>query len=467
MDPPVGTLVSPAPGSFVEEDPGFVEIAWTDEGGAGVQTSTIDQTDVSIPGVTVFGVEDRGGGVWRYLYGGTLPPTVAEVVLAAGSVTDFSGNGNLETTFSFTRPPLGTAGDDVFWLQVSANGERLEIYDGEPPGGNLLRTWPMNTQSVLHIDALDGNDQLVVQLPPGVTGPPGGIEFNAGSGANTLLFQSGALLINSTVSAGGTLDTMIEAGGHLRTNLLRQNGLTLGGADSRVTLLPGAQTSLLTSLEMADGSVFDIADNALVIDYSGDSPADTLRARILAGRGGSGLGSGAWTGAGLTSSTAAAANAANTEAQSVGYAENAALPLGAYATFRGLTVDDTAILIAYTRTGDANLDGLVGDEDVTVVSATYAPEISQPAWALGDFEYSGFIDDGDATLLGAFYMPAVPPAPAPVSTRRQLVDDELMDLLAASLAIYNESQYPALAGRYPRLGHAQADNRALVGQDIR
>ena len=34
--------------------------------------------------------------------------------------------------------------------------------------------------------------------------------------------------------------------------------------------------------------------------------------------------------------------------------------------------------MAFTRTGDANLDGLVNDDDVTIVGATYAPGVPQP-----------------------------------------------------------------------------------------
>jgi hypothetical protein len=124
----------------------------------------------------------------------------------------------------------------------------------------------------------------------------------------------------------------------------------------------------------------------------------------LLGRGGAGLGAG-WNGKGITSSAAAAANAAEPEAWSLGYAENSALPFGPYTSFRGLAVDDTSVLIAYTRTGDANLDGLVNDNDVTILGATYSPGAPQPHWALGDFDYNGFVDDDDATLLGVLYQP--------------------------------------------------------------
>jgi hypothetical protein len=152
----------------------------------------------------------------------------------------------------------------------------------------------------------------------------------------------------------------------------------------------------------------DLADNPAVLEYSGTSPVATVRQQLLAGRGSSGFGA-TWTGPGITSSTAAAENAMESEARSVGYAENSILPLGAYTSFRGQAVDDTSILMAYTRTGDANLDGVVNDDDVTILSATYAPGVANPHWALGDFDYNGFVDDDDVTLLGAFYNPSAPP----------------------------------------------------------
>jgi hypothetical protein len=78
-------------------------------------------------------------------------------------------------------------------------------------------------------------------------------------------------------------------------------------------------------------------------------------------------------------------------------------------------VDDTSLLIAYVRTGDANLDGVVNDDDVTIVGATYAPGVPQPSWALGDFDYNGFVDDDDITLLGAFYDPSAEPLITPAA----------------------------------------------------
>ena len=85
---------------------------------------------------------------------------------------------------------------------------------------------------------------------------------------------------------------------------------------------------------------------------------------------------------GITSSTAAAANQTQPESRSLGYAENSALPLGAYTCSMAQPVDSTSILIAFTRTGDANLDGVVNNDDVTIVGANYAPGFAKPHWGL-------------------------------------------------------------------------------------
>jgi hypothetical protein len=168
--------------------------------------------------------------------------------------------------------------------------------------------------------------------------------------------------------------------------------------------------AIATPAARAQLSTLDITDNALVLDYTEPDPDPTaeVRSYIIAGRGTTGLGA-TWTGTGITSSTVAADVLANPESTSVAYAHNGSLPLGPYVTFEGRAVDNTAVLIRYTRTGDANLDGLVDDNDVTILGATYAPGISQPAWALGDFDYNGFVDDDDVSLLGAFYDPDAAP----------------------------------------------------------
>jgi hypothetical protein len=314
---------------------------------------------------------------------------------------------------------MGTSGRDT--LHVVRSGSRLHVFDSLPYTSEPAYSFELAMLGgTLTIDLLGGDDSLVVntggQPDLGVA-----LVYSARGGANTLVLESGSARIDGT-AAGGTLNTTVAAGAHLSTARLSQGELTLAPG-SRATLLPGGGTSVLTRLNLGAGATLDIKDNALVIDYASESPVAATREQILAGRGGAGVGKGTWTGTGITSSTAAAANVADPESHSVGYAENAMLPLGPYSMFRGQAVDDTAVLIALARTGDANLDGAVNDDDVTIVGATYSPGMPNPKWALGDFDYNGFVNDEDVTLLGAYYQPvaaAAPPravAPLPVVAR--------------------------------------------------
>jgi hypothetical protein len=194
------------------------------------------------------------------------------------------------------------------------------------------------------------------------------------------------------------------------------------------------------SLSIAGGATptakLDINNNAVVINYTGASPVATIRSQLLAGRGGSGLGK-TWNGPGITSGAANAANTADAESRSIGFAENGSLPLGPYTMFRGQAVDDTSVIMAYTRTGDVNLDGVVNDDDVTIIGATYAPGVPQPSWALGDLDYNGFVDDDDVTLLGVFYDPEAPPlaAPAAAGGVAAVPEPSAVALLAIAAAI--------------------------------
>jgi hypothetical protein len=202
----------------------------------------------------------------------------------------------------------------------------------------------------------------------------------------------------------------------LSTTRLFQNGLTVVG-NGRVSLLPGgALPSVIASLELVGGGTLDLNESALIVDYSGPSPLPAIRNSIISGRGGVGIGNGTWSGTGITSSTVSALNIVAPESHAIGYADNVMLPLGPYTHFHGLPVDNTAILLAPTVTADANLDGLVSDDEVTIVGAFYQPGALNPHWQFGDFDFNGSVDDDDVTLLGAFYRSTSLVMPVPPSS---------------------------------------------------
>jgi len=246
-------------------------------------------------------------------------------------------------------------------------------------------------------DTGSGNDSLTINASGTVPGSDGYIEYRSGTG--TLTVQNGSARINST---GSTLDTNVATGAELITNRFQQNGLTLADG-ARAVIVSGGGTSVLTSLSLGTNATLDINDNAVIVNYMGESPEAAIRDKIIEGRGSAGIGNGVWTDTGIISTTAAAANVHNPESRSIGYANNGSLPLGGYRTFRGRPLDATSIVITYTVTGDANLDGKVDDNDVTIIGANYRGPNDQPHWALGDFDYNGLVGDDDITLVGALY----------------------------------------------------------------
>jgi hypothetical protein len=219
-----------------------------------------------------------------------------------------------------------------------------------------------------------------------------------------LTIENTSARVDSTVAESGTLDSLVREGAELISSRFRQNGLTLASGATAVILPDGTveATSVLTSLSIGEGAKLDIRDNVLIVDYSGTSPEQAIRDKIIEGRGHVGIGNGNWTGAGIMSSSAAAFNALLPEMRSIGYADNASFPLGRYYSFGGRALDDTSVVIALTVTGDANLDGKVDDNDATIIGATYGANHA-PTWAHGDFDYSGSIGDDDVTLVGALY----------------------------------------------------------------
>jgi hypothetical protein len=266
--------------------------------------------------------------------------------------------------------------------------------------------------NALTLNATSGDAQINVTQGSHTIGAPLTLADNT---VVTVTPAASNLTLSGPVS--GTSASLIKAGaGTLTVNNVRVNALAINGGKVAIAEDDTPSTPVVGALTIAGGAsptaTFDIANSAAVVDYTGTSPVQTVRDQILSGRGGPSFGA-PWTGPGITSSTVATINATESESRSVAYADNGALPLGPYANFRGQDVDATSVLLVYTRTGDANLDGVVNDDDVTILGATYAPGFPQAEWALGDFDYNGFVDDDDVTLLGVFYDPTAQPILTP------------------------------------------------------
>jgi hypothetical protein len=206
---------------------------------------------------------------------------------------------------------------------------------------------------------------------------------------------TGAAGTTLTKSGAGTAQVKHVRGGALAVNA----GL--------MQVLPGngnAGASKIESLAVSPGATLDLTDSAAVVDYVSSTPLDSIRTAIESGYAG-----GSWTGAGLTSSLAAAvaADGSNVHKTALGYAEASALGV---TDFFGQDVDASAVLVRYTLVGDANLDGSVSLADFNALAANFGSTAQH--WFDGDFNFDGSVNLSDFNLLAVNFGLTLPASAA-------------------------------------------------------
>ena len=75
--------------------------------------------------------------------------------------------------------------------------------------------------------------------------------------------------------------------------------------------------------------------------------------------------------------------------------------------FRGNVVNDnTAVIVAYTLYGDANLDKVVDTVDFNLLASNFSSSVDR--WSKGDFNYDGSVDTTDFNLLASNFAHVLP-----------------------------------------------------------
>jgi acrosin len=159
--------------------------------------------------------------------------------------------------------------------------------------------------------------------------------------------------------------------------------LLIGTGGTATLLANGNRSISMQALTLQSGAVLDLTNNALVIDYTGGSPLNAVRSLLT-----SGYAAGAWNGAGIRSSTAAGGTT-----HALGYAEASDIFSAFPANFFGLSVDNTSVVVRYTRYGDANLDGTVNLADFNRVASNFGT--SPRSWSQGNFDFDNDVDLSD------------------------------------------------------------------------
>jgi hypothetical protein len=334
-----------------------------------------------------------------------------DAVIVEGNTRDITtivsaGSGN--DTVEFRPPPDATSTAPVARMVVNggAGDDTLLVDDSLMLGGASYTLSSSTLQRTLFDGlSLGALERLTLLCGPGndtltVTSTFNGeVSIASGPGDDLVRVQEtpAGVAVNVDVGPGGAdvvtvnADNVGRAAVRFRTSQ-RLERLELG-SEGTATLAPGGDKVLVTrelQFSGAPGTTsarLNLNDNALVYDYTGaTSPIDIVAALLARGRGG-----GTWTGRGIATDLGDATRFA------LGFAEASSLFSTFPATFAGESVDDTAVLVRFTRYGDANLDGQVNLQDFNRLASNFGTSTS--TWSNGDFNFDGIVNLGDFNLL--------------------------------------------------------------------
>jgi hypothetical protein len=177
------------------------------------------------------------------------------------------------------------------------------------------------------------------------------------------------------------------------------DAFVLDGSGVAVTL---DATQKLSSLTIENGASLDARDHDVIIDYApgASSPIGAWNGSAYTGVTGllaSAVNYQQWDGPGLRTSMPAARDGVTT----LGLAEASDvlfLTGTETATWDGIVVDATSVIVKYTYAGDANLDGLIDVADYGSID-NWIQFPGTNGYMNGDFTYDGIIDVADYGVI--------------------------------------------------------------------
>ncbi len=309
--------------------------------------------------------------------------------------SDVSGTWHDPARWSTSVP---NAASSTAYLLQSIRNSRTITLDAPATIGNLVfdnpSSYTISGTQLLTFDAPGGSNITLVTGNHSVLAPmrlnnatriQGTGDLTARNITNLASLSIELDMTAKDIDGGGSIT--IASGASLRAERVVADAVVANGA-LRIDAHPANLASRVSSLTLAAGVSLDL-NEALVVDYTGASPESTLRNLLLTG-----YSLGTWTGPGIRSSTAAASGL------TIGHANAADLFSSFPATYGGVTIDSTTIIVALTIAGDANLDRTVDFTDLLSLAQNYN---SPGQWSDGDFNYSQFVEFNDLLLLAQNY----------------------------------------------------------------
>jgi hypothetical protein len=275
-------------------------------------------------------------------------------------------------------------------LTLTAAGSGITDTAGNALSSDVSDTWTHSLPAWLapaSVATWDSSTRtLSVTGAATLTGDPG-----AGN-ANVKVVGGSAMLTVAPVSSLKVALASLDVSGGAKV-LLQSLGASRTEANHRVLMVAALSIDAMGRL--------DLADNDLIVDYSGASVIGAVESLV-----GCGFSVGDWLGAGITSSVAAAPSSNGNYA--LGVAENALLtnPFGNGTSgpmFAGQAVDNTTVLVKFIHRVDLDLDGLVSGNDAAIFNGAFSDGDSGATWMSGDVDFDGMYSSNDAAIFNSFY----------------------------------------------------------------
>jgi hypothetical protein len=362
-------------------------------GDIGSYTQTGGTVSLSYFGVGNNGTFNNGLGKGiANISGGTLRADTIILGSTAGGSGDMvvSGSGQVIVGGGFMPNDL------------TVNGGAVTVLDQDPPAGEdpvLNRSIAAGYQRDGAV-SVNGGTVSSPFLKLGVTSGHTGTYTQSGGTVNvgTVLLGSAAGGIGSMTVSGGSFSasslTRIAALGQLRSSaaaIALGNLQLLDGGNVLVDSAGASRNVRATSISIdtVDASFVDLSDNTMHV--TGGTSYAQVASYIASARSG-----GSWNGAGLTSSTAAAATPKNKTLGALTGAQFLSI-YGTGATFAGDAVGAADVLVKFTYNGDTDFNGTIDFDDYSRTDNGF--NNGGTGWFQGDFDYNGRVDFDDYSLI--------------------------------------------------------------------
>jgi len=283
----------------------------------------------------------------------------------------------------------GAAGD----YYVQGAGPNLVLYEGSAPVGTPIYTALLADVTSLTLNAGAANARLIIGSPlpflPRV----------AGTGTETLDVRAGSYGIetdlgNVRLVLENNASIVFSASQHLAS-------LTLSDQAKAKLAANGSRVLRTSGVAIGADAKLDLVDNGLIIQTDSDEAkrADVLRsvdswiakARDV---------NGAWTGAGLTSSAAAA----NSTKGLAAIINEDAQKRAVCASLFDEQVNVNTVLVRFTRNGDSNLNGLIDPDDYRAIDNGFLLSGSNRVYSDGDLDYNDVVNADDYYLIDTAFL---------------------------------------------------------------